>query len=157
VEVEGTGVIPENSMTTVPVSFDVTYRYSNGVEVRVRSGGTGIRLTGSKGWVGNAKWRGRLEASDKKILHTKYTPETSKHWQRPPSEHRNFLDCVKSRKPTTYTAETMHLLHTTLLMGDISIRLGRKLKWDPTKEEFVGDAEANAMRSIQYREDWKRA
>ena len=156
-EVEGTGVIPKNSMTTVPVSFDVTYRYSNGVDVRIKSGGTGIRLTGSKGWVGNAQWRGRLEASDEKILHTKYTPETSKHWQMPPSEHRNFLDCVKSRKPTTYTAETMHLLHTTLLMGDISIRLGRKLKWDPKKEEFVNDTEANAMRSIKYRDGWKKA
>jgi predicted dehydrogenase len=157
VEIEGTGTIPGNSATTVPVTFDVQYRYSNGVEVRVKSGGTGIRLTGTKGWLGNASWRGRLEASDEKILHRKYTPETSKHWQRPPGEHRNFLDCVKSRKPTTYTAETMHLLHTTLLMGDISIRLGRKLKWDPKREEFVGDAEANAMRSITYREDWKRA
>ena len=54
---------------------------------------------------------------------------------------RNFLDCVKSRQPTTYTAETMHLLHTTLLMGDVAIRLGRKLKWDAKKEEFIDDAE----------------
>jgi predicted dehydrogenase len=156
IEIEGTGTIPENSATTVPVTFDVQYRYSNGVEVRVKSGGTGIRLTGSKGWVGNDSWRGQLKASDEKVLHRKYTPETSNHWQRPPGEHRNFLDCVKSRKPTTYTAETMHLLHTTLLMGDIAIRLGRKLKWDPKKEEFVGDAEANAMRSIKYR-DWQKA
>jgi len=157
VEVEGTGEIPKNSMTTVPVKFDVTYRYSNGVEVRVKSGGTAIRLTGSKGWVGNAKWRGPLQASDQKILRTKYTRETSKHWPMPPSEQRNFLDCVKSRKATTYTAETMHQLHTSLLMGDISIRLGRKLKWNPTKEEFVGDAEANAMRSITYRDGWQKA
>jgi len=157
VEVEGTGEIPTDSTTNVPVTFDVKYRYSNGVEVHVKSGGTALRLTGSKGWVGNAKWRGNLEASDPKILQTEYTPETSKHWQMPPSEHRNFLDCVKSRRPTTYTAETMHLLHTTLLMGDAAIRLGRKLKWDAKKEEFVDDAEANAMRSIKYRDDWKKA
>jgi len=156
VEVEATGQIPENSMSTVPVTFDVKYRYSNGVEVHVKSGGTGLRLIGSKGWVGNAKWRSPLEASDPKTLQTQYTAETSKHWQMPPGEHRNFLDCVKSRQPTTYTAETMHLLHTTLLMGDIAIRLGRKLKWDAKKEEFVDDAEANAMRSIEYREDWKQ-
>jgi predicted dehydrogenase len=157
VEVEATGEVPENSTTNVPVTFDVKYRYSNGVEVHVKSGGTALRLTGSKGWVGNAKWRGKLEASDPKILQTEYTPETSKHWQMPPSEHRNFLDCVKSRRPTTYTAETMHLLHTTLLMGDAAIRLGRKLKWDAKKEEFIDDDEANGMRSIAYRDDWKKA
>jgi len=157
VEVEATGNIPKNSSTNVPVTFDVKYRYSNGVEVHVKSGGTGIRLTGSKGWVGNTSWRSPLLASDPKILQTKYTPETSKHWQMPPSEHRNFLDCVKSREPTTYPAETMHLLHTTLLMGDAAIRLGRKLQWDAEKEEFVNDAEANAMPNIKYRDDWKKA
>lgn len=157
VSIEGSGSIPENSMTNVPVTFDVKYLYSNGVEVRVKSGGTGIRLTGTKGWVGNDSWRSGLKASDDKILRTKYTPETSKHWQRPPSEHRNFLDCVKSRQPTTYTAETMHQLHTTLLMGDISIRLGRKLNWDPKKEQFIGDDTANTMRSRKARTDWTKA
>ncbi len=157
VAIEAEGSIPENSMTNVPVTFDVRYLYSNGVEVRVRSGGTSIRLTGSKGWVGNNSWRGGLKASDDKILRTRYTPETSKHWPQPPSEHRNFLDCVKSRKPTTYTAETMHQLHTTLLMGDIAIRLGRKLNWDPANEAFIDDDAANAMRSRNSRTDWTKA
>jgi predicted dehydrogenase len=156
VRIEGTGSIPENSMTNVPVAFDVKFLYSNGVEVRVKSGGTALRLTGTKGWVGNDKWRGGLKASDESILRTKYSPETSKHWQMPPREHRNFLDCVKSRQPTTYPAETMHQLHTTLLMGDIAIRLGRKLDWDPKKEEFIGDDTANAMRSRKARTDCGR-
>jgi predicted dehydrogenase len=156
VEVEGTGLIPGDSLTTVPVEFDVTFRYSTGVDVHVKSGGTGIRLIGSKGWVGNAEWRGRLQASDEKILHMKYAPGTSKHWAMPPGEQRNFIDCVKSRKPTTYTEDTMHRLHATLLMGDLSIRLGRKLRWDAAKEEFVNDAEANALRSCTYR-DWAKA
>jgi len=157
VTIEAEGSIPENSMSNVPVTFDVKYLYSNGVEVRVKSGGTAIRLTGTKGWVGNDSWRDGLKASDEKILRTKYTPETSKHWQRPPSEQRNFLDCVKSRQPTTYPAETMHQLHTTLLMGDIAIRLGRKLNWDPKKEEFINDDAANAMRSREARTDWAKA
>lgn len=156
VEVEGTGEIPKDSATTVPVKFDVKYRYGNGAEVHVTSGGTGIKLTGTKGWVGNDSWRGQLKASDKKILHTKYTPKTSKHWQMPPGEQRNFIDCVKSRKPTTYPAEIMHYLHTSLHMGIISIRLGRKLKWDPKKEEFPGDEAANALRRRPVREDWKK-
>ena len=155
-EAEGTGEIPKNSLTNVIVKYDVNFRYSNGMVVNVKSGGTGIRLIGSKGWVGNAAWRDRLQASDEKILHAKYTPETSKHWQMPPGEQRNFLDCVKSRKPTTYTAETMHMLHLSLHMGYLSIVLGRKLKWDAAKEEFINDAEANKLRSYTHR-DWQNA
>lgn len=81
--------------------------------------------------------------------------QTSKHWPLPPSEHRNFLDCVKSRKPTTYTAETLQQLCTSLHAADISIRLDRKLKWDSKKEEFIDDDAANAMRSREARDDWK--
>ena len=142
-------------MSDVPVRFDVDFRFSTGAVVNVKSGGTGIRLIGSKGWVGNDAWRSQLKASDEKILQTKYSPETSKHWQRPAGEHRNFLDCIKSREPTTYPAETLHLLHTSLHMGDISIRLGRKVKWDAKKEEFIGDAEANAMRFTPKPRNWQ--
>ncbi len=155
VEIEGTGEIPKDSLSDVPVSFDVQYRYSNGVEMRVRSGKVAIRIEGTKGWVGNEKWRGRLEASDRKILLTKYTPETSRHWPMPPSEHRDFLDCFKSRKTTTYTAETMHLLHTTLHLGTLAIRLGRKLRWDPKAEKFHDDDAADALRSRPAYNDWK--
>jgi len=163
VEVEGTGDIPPDSLTDVPVAYDVRYRYSNGVEMRVMAGkysaakSASIRFEGEKGWIGNEGWRGRLQASDTKILQTRYTPETSKHWPMPPSEHRNFLDCFKSRKPTTYTAETMHLLHTTLHLGVIAIRLGRKLRWDPKAEQFPNDDAANALRSRPpAREEWKK-
>ena len=155
VEIEGTGEIPGDALTNVPVEFAVTFRYSTGAVVNVKSGGTGMRLTGSKGWVGNSEWRGQMLASDPKILRTKYAPGTSKHWQMPPNEQRNFLDCVKSRQPTTYTAGTMHLLHTTLHAANLSIRLGRKLHWDAKKEEFPGDSEANALRTINYR-DWAK-
>ena len=65
------------------------------------------------------------------------------HLDRP---DRSFLDCVKSRQPTTDTAETMHQRHLTLHIGYLSILLGRKLRWDSVKEEFINDAEANALR-----------
>jgi predicted dehydrogenase len=155
VEIEAEGTIPENSMTTVPVTYDIKYRYSNGVKMHVKSGGNAIRLTGDKGWIGNKSWRAQLEASDPAILDATYTPETSKHWLIPPSEHRNFLDCVKSRQSTTYTAETLNHLSDTLHMGDIAIRLGRKLQWDAASEAFVDDDAANAMRSRESRNDWK--
>lgn len=159
VEVEGTGLIPKGRMSNVPIKYDVNYRYSNGVTMNVKSkaGGADIRLIGDKGWVGNVGWRGKLQASDKKILEAVYPPGKNKHWQKPPGEHRDFINCVKTGRKTTYTAETMHLLHVTCHLGIIAIRLGRKLRWDPKTESFPGDAAANKMRSRPNREDWRSA
>jgi predicted dehydrogenase len=156
IEVQGTGDVPVNMLSDVPITFDVDFLYSNGVVVNVKTGGTAIKLIGSKGWVGNESWRGGLKASDDKILRTKYSAEESQHWPRPAGEHRNFLDCVKSREATTYTEDTMHQLHASLHMGDISIRLGgRKMKWDAANDEFIGDAEANAMRDVPAARNWQ--
>ena len=73
----------------------------------------------------------------------------------PPSEHRNFLDCVKSRQPTTYTAEAAQRLSTVMHIGNIAMERGRKLKWDPQAESFLGDDAANTLRSRKARDDWK--
>jgi predicted dehydrogenase len=157
IEVEGEGEVPKDSMTTTVPFFALRYKYANGVQMDVNSTDISIRFEGTKGWVGNKGWRGRLEASAKEILHLKYKPEESKLWPLPPSEHRNFLDCVKSRKATTYTAEHLRRLSTTMHIGNISLELGRRLKWDPQAEEFIDDDEANKLRSRVPREDWKKA
>jgi hypothetical protein len=164
VEVKGTGVIPRESESDVPVSFDLHYRYANGVTMDVRSGdspdGDGrsasIRIEGTTGWIERTPWSGPLRASEESMLHTKYAPGTSKFWPLPKSEQRNFLDCVKSRAPTTYTEDTMHLLHVTLHLGLIAITLGRPLRWDPSKEQFIDDAEANALQTRPRRNDWMK-
>jgi hypothetical protein len=74
----------------------------------------------------------------------------------PPGEHRNFLEAIRDRRPPTYTAETLHRLCTPLHAGLIAMDLGRPLRWDPQKEEFIGDAEANRRRRRTLRDDWKR-
>jgi len=155
VEVEGTGEVPKNAMTTMPVTYKLRYRYANGVEMFVESGGVFIRFEGTDGWIQCKDWRGRLEGSDEKTLRKEYPAEGNRMWKRPPGEHRDFLDCVKSRKPTTYTAEAGHRLSTVMHIGNIAIELGRKLQWDPEKEEFVNDDAANGLRSRVSREDWK--
>ena len=78
-----------------------------------------------------------------------------KIWSRPPLEHRNFLDCVKSRKLTTYNAEQLHRLSTAMHIGNIAMELGRKLQWDPQAEAFKNDAAADALRSREER-DWTK-
>jgi len=154
VEVSGSGQIPDNAMNTCPVTFDLHYRYANGVEMTVQSGGVAIRFEGDDGWVGNNGWRGRLEASDEKILRTRYEPDETKLWPMPPIEHRNFLDSVKSRQPATYPAEDLHRLSTTMHIGNIAMQLGRKLRWNPEKESFVDAPDADALRDRPSR-DWR--
>lgn len=155
-EIHGKGMIPSQSLTDVPVEFDVDITYSNGVVVNLKHGGTGIKIFGSKGWVGNESWNGQLKASDDAILKTKYTPETSRYSAIPKSEHKNFAACVRSREITTYPASSMHTIHLGLHAADISIRLGRKVTWDPVKNEFTNDAEANKLATAPVPRDWQK-
>ena len=157
VEVEGEGELPQNSMSTTFVKFKVHYRYASGAELLVESGGTSIRIEGTGGWVSSKSWRAPLEASSQDLLRQKFDEKTNQIWPLPPYEHRNFLDCVKSRQPTTYTAEALQRLATVLHIGNIAMTLGRKLKWDPASESFPGDEAANALRSRPSRDDWKKA
>jgi predicted dehydrogenase len=69
---------------------------------------------------------------------------------------RNFLDCVKSRKQPVSDLESGHRTATACHLANLSLRLGRKLRWDPAKEEVVGDAEANRWRVRPYRPPWDR-
>jgi len=157
VEVEGTGEIPANSMATTFVTFKLHYRYANGVEMFVDSGGVALRFDGSDGWIGNNGWLGRLEGTSTELLRRKYPRAGNKIWPMPPNEQRNFLNCVKTRQPTTYTAEAGQRLSTAMHVGNIAMQLGRKLKWDPESEAFPGDEAANALRSRPARDDWMRS
>jgi predicted dehydrogenase len=66
---------------------------------------------------------------------------------------RDFLDCIKSRKPTVANAEVMRHSHITCHAAALSWMLGRKLELDPEKEAFINDDEANRLRARPAR-DW---
>ncbi len=155
VAVSGKGVIPPNAMNTVPLTFDLTYTYANGVVLEASAGIPSIRLEGTEGWVGNKGWLGRLEGSNIDVFRETYDPGKNKLWPRRPREQRDFLDCLKNGQPPMYTAEALHRLSTTLHLGAIAMELGRPLKWDPKAEKF-DDPQANALRSRMRREDWKK-
>jgi hypothetical protein len=59
--------------------------------------------------------------------------------------HGNFLDCVKSRKTPLAPIEEAHRSATICHIGNLAMKLQRKLRWNPETEEFVDDAEANRM------------
>ena len=71
------------------------------------------------------------------------------------NHHANWLDCIKSGKPTICPAEVGHRSATICHLGNIGYRLGRKLKWDPKKEQFVDDAAADKELVREPRAKWK--
>ena len=66
----------------------------------------------------------------------------------------NFFDCVRSRKQPICEPEIGHRSASLCHLGVISLRLGRKLNWDPVKEEFIGDKEANGWLAREMRKPW---
>ena len=72
------------------------------------------------------------------------------------SDHaRNFLDCVASREKCNCDVEVGHRSATVCHLGNIAVRSGRKIAWDPAKEQIVGDDETARMLSRPYRGPWK--
>jgi predicted dehydrogenase len=72
------------------------------------------------------------------------------------SHVRNFLDCIRSRKEPISDLESAHRVATVCHLANISLRLGRRLRWDARREEIVGDAEAARMLIRPYRAPWDR-
>jgi predicted dehydrogenase len=88
-------------------------------------------------------------------LWTEAAKDTSGDWKGQYVDHaKNFLDCVKSRKEPNSDLESSHRVVTTCHLANISMKVGRKLRWDADKEQIIGDTEANAMLSRPYRKPW---
>ena len=67
---------------------------------------------------------------------------------------RNFLDCIKSRQRPIADVEDGHQVATACHLANISLRTGRKIRWDPEKEQILGDREASAYLERPYRKPW---
>ncbi len=127
--------------------------YENGVKLIISSRGRGgVTFKGSDGWV----WanRGNHDASSKEIKESKIGPGEI-HLYKSDNHFRNFIDCVISRKQPVAPIEVAHRSITLAHLGNIAMRLGKNLKWDPKKEQIIGDAEANAMLKRPYRSPWR--
>jgi predicted dehydrogenase len=151
---EGKGQFLSGDIYNTANTFDLNYEYGNGVTMRIHSGGTAIGFEGTEGWIQCLGWRGDLEASKKSILNAEIKSSDDQLYTAA-SEHRNFIDCVKSRKETFVPVEVGHRTASALHMGNIAMLLDRKVNWDPNKEEFINDQEANALRARESRDPWK--
>lgn len=126
------------------------FTYANGVEM-FHGGPSGCTFEGTKGTM--RVDRNKLESDPAEILATPLAGGGA--W---PKDHlRNWLDCIKTREEPICSAETGHRTATVCHLANIGYKLRRKLTWDPAKEEFPGDAEANALTTRKPREGWEYA
>ena len=83
-------------------------------------------------------------------------PEETKLFTNTAGEHRNFLDCVKSREDPYFPVDIGHRVSSVCHLANIAIETGSKLKWDPEKEVFTDNDAANELRKVpEMRAPWK--
>lgn len=154
VSFEGTAVWPDDGFTETPITFNVEARYADGVRMLIRNGRKGVRFVGDEGWI-HILDEGEIDANPASLLKTRSAPSVS--WKFMNDHVRNFLDCIKSRKPTASNPEITQRNHSITHCVNICLRLGRKLHWNPETERFVNDEDANALLSRSMRAPWSLA
>ncbi|MFP4055749.1 MAG: Gfo/Idh/MocA family protein [Candidatus Brocadiia bacterium] len=155
VEVEGRGAFPAEGLFDTPLSWNIDYTYANGVRVNFtdnRQNAQGVRLEGSEGWVHVT--RGSIEAQPRSLLDVTIRPGEV-HLYRTRSDDANFLQCVRSRAETASPIEAAHRSTSACYLGNIALRLGRKLRWDPQTEHFVDEPQADRMLARAMRAPWR--
>ena len=155
IEVDAKGSFWEGGLYNTVKDYDIAYRYANGVVMTCKPGTPSIKFIGSEGWVGNSGWRSPVEASSKAILDSVIGPNELHLYTNPKGEHDDFLLCVKSRNDPYFPVDIGHRVSTVCHLANISLKLGRKLKWEPAKEQFVGDDSANALLDRKRRDPWQ--
>ena len=153
-----------NADQTAPVEYSpvengqATARYDNGVKLVLRNdgwlplGSCPVRFEGDTGWV-EAGDSGKLVLSSPTLLAGRKVAEIGGY---PATFHvRDFLNCVKSRGLPRAHAGVACQSHIACHAANIAVFLGRKLAYDPQKNEFLGDDEANRLRSEAIRDPWR--
>jgi hypothetical protein len=147
---------------TSPVEYDprddkLFARYANGVELVLRNdgwvglGSCPVRFEGETGWVETGD-DADFAASSPSLL----VGRREKIAGYPADFHvRDFLDCVKTRGQPRANAEVASHAHITCHAANVALYLGRKVQFDPKKNEFIGDDQANRLRSEALREPWR--
>lgn len=168
VAVEGSAIFPEDGLANNVLFFNIKHTYANGVvlthidhftcrkntyfagRMPVKDG-RGILFEGTEGWV--FVERGIIDAHPKSLLQSIIGPDEI-HLSDSTDHFRNWLDCIKSREKTVCPVEVALRSDTLVHQALISLRLGRKLSWDPVKEEFVNDEQANRLMTRALRSPW---
>jgi predicted dehydrogenase len=156
VEIEGHGDYPKDGIYNVPWQYNITAKYANGLIMVIANERQvphkmGTCWYGEKGWIHVD--RGKLEAGPETILDEVIGPDEI-HLYESRDHQQNFLDCIKNRREPIAPAEVGHRSISVALLGEIAMLTERKLRWDPDREIFLDDDEANRMLSRPFRSPW---
>jgi len=155
VEIQGQTEYSTDGVWDVHGDFSIEYTYANGVKVICtdnKKNKQGVVFEGTEGWV--YVKRGQIDAQPKSLLTSTIGPNEIRLYKS--NNHKaNWLECIKSRAETIAPVEIGHRSCTVCLLGEIAMRLGRKLKWDPDTEQFIGDETANRMLWRPMRSPWR--
>jgi predicted dehydrogenase len=164
IETEGEGIFFED-IRDVPHTWMVEHKYANGVKVihmdsatakkradQFKLGGNGSVMIGSEGWIYVSRQglrtypeslqREEIGPNGKKVIFSN-------------DHRRNFLDAVKTKGMTIANIESAAHGEMINQQADVALRLKRKVRWDPAKEEFVSDPQATRMMERSMRSPWR--
>ena len=153
VEISATCEFDSEKRYEVPRQFSITYKYADGVTIRCDSPGriTGTTFIGEKGQVHVN--RGVLECEPEELAQTP-PKESDLKLYASKEHHQNWLECIKTRKDPVCAVEIGHRSATVCHLGNIAVRTGKTVKWDPVAEAIVGDAELAKWAGRPYRAPW---
>ena len=148
------GAAPADEMRFCPV----TMRYATGVEVRfAHRWAPETVFHGERGTLFLVRNGFRVEPSD--LVANPPDPELRRKWQGPGAVARphieNWLECVRTRRAPNAPPEVGHRSATACHLANMARELGRRLRWDPERERFVGDDQANALLARPRRRGWE--
>ena len=127
--------------------------FANGVELICKTGNQNVqtRFEGTDGWI--VVRENYFESSPKSLKGVSLGPKEI-HLYQSVHHHRNFLDCIKTGRDPVAPVEVGHRSVSICHLGNIAMKLGRKLKWDPDNEVFINDSVANTLLSKPMRAPW---
>ncbi|MDP7288787.1 MAG: Gfo/Idh/MocA family oxidoreductase [Phycisphaerae bacterium] len=155
IRIEGAGEFPKDGLWDVHGNFSIDYVYPGGIPLNCtdsKKNPQGVRFEGDKGWV--FVRRGFIDANPKSLLTEVIGPDEIQLYRN--SNHKqNWIDGIRLRKKTVAPIENGHRSCTSCLLGDIAMRTGQKLEWDPATERFTNSEEANRMIDRPMRGPWR--
>jgi myo-inositol 2-dehydrogenase / D-chiro-inositol 1-dehydrogenase len=156
IEVEGKGEFPKSLWNTM-INFKVKYRYANGVVMTCQQTPTStpsIKYVGSEGWIFVDGYPGKLTASNPNIL-TSTPIQNELDLSKTLWDKADFIEAIKNNRPTLEPIEVGHRTISIAQIGLIACQVGESLKWNPSKELFENNNQANALIAApNLRKEW---
>jgi hypothetical protein len=150
VEYEGKGKFGAG-LFDAPYDWDIRGKFASGVAFRFLPGGDCAAITGERGTLRIS--RGGLSAEPASLLKEKIGPGELR-LREGPAHMTDFLECVRTRRPTAAPAEVAALSDMITQLSMIALQTGRKIRWDPVREEILGDPGASGLLTRAMRAPW---